>query len=113
MKKAEFKKEVQEVLGEFGFDVNQDKAIEVSDALFQRVVDLVKDGHEVPMGVLGKMTTSDRAARKGVNPALLKELKAQGFSEDEAKQRAEIDIEASIAPKYKPSKQFKEFLNIN
>lgn len=110
MKKAEFKKEVQEVFGGLGIEVTQDKAIEISDAIFQHVAELVAKGEEVPVGVLGKFTSSERAARKGVNPKLLKELKDQGVSEDEAKKLAEVDIAESIVPKFKPSKTFKELV---
>lgn len=95
MKKAEFKKEVQEVLAGLEIEVNQDKAIEVSDAIFQRVADLVAKGEEVPVGVLGKFTSAVRSARVGRN-----------VQTGEA-----IDIPEKTVPKYKASKQFKELVN--
>lgn len=94
MKKAEFNKGVQEVLEGLEIKLNQTKAGEVSDAIFGLVYDLVVEGEEVPVGALGKLTSVERAARKGRNPQT----------------GEEIEIAASSAPKFKPSKALKDVL---
>lgn len=94
MKKAEFNKGVQEVLEGFEIKVSKDKAGEISDAIFGLVFDLVVEGEEVPVGTLGKLTSSERAARKGRNPST----------------GEEIEIAASVVPKFKPSKALKDTL---
>jgi len=94
MKKAEFNKGVQEVLEGLEIKVNQTRAGEISDAIFGLVHDLVVEGEEVPVGTLGKLTTVERAARKGRNPQT----------------GEEIEIASSVAPKFKPSKTLKDQL---
>lgn len=94
MKKAEFNKGVQGVLEGFEIKANQTKAGEIADAIFDLVYDLVVEGEEVPVGSLGKLTTSERAARKGRNPST----------------GEEIEIAASTVAKFKPSKALKDTL---
>ncbi|TCJ01115.1 HU family DNA-binding protein [Cytobacillus praedii] len=94
MKKAEFELKVNEKLVELGFDLNKKETGQVTDSVFQVAYDLVSQGEEVPLGTLGKLTTSERAARKGRNPQT----------------GEEIDIAASVVPKFKPSKSLKDTL---
>lgn len=94
MKKADFNKGVQEVLEGLEIKANQTRAGEISDAIFELVFDLVVQGEEVPVGTLGKVTTIERAARKGRNPST----------------GEEIDIAASVGAKFKPSALLKNTL---
>lgn len=95
MKKAEFNKGVQEVLEGLGLEVNHKKATDVSDGIFELVVNYLTQGEEVPVGALGKFTTSERAART-----------ARNIQTGEP-----IDVPAKTVPKFKPSKHLKETVN--
>ncbi|MGD6876790.1 HU family DNA-binding protein [Bacillus infantis] len=106
MKKAEFVKFAAERLETTGKE-----ATETLSKVFSIVEEALVEFGEVPVGDLGKLTVAERAARKGVNPKLLKELKEQGVSDEDAKRQAEVDIQASRVPKYKPSKAIKTKLN--
>ncbi|MGG3890359.1 HU family DNA-binding protein [Metabacillus fastidiosus] len=111
MKKSELEVKVFEGLTEAGFEFNKKQSDQIADKVFEVVYDLVVAGEEVPVGKLGKIGTTTRKARKGVNPTLLGQLKEQGVDPEQAKIQAQIDIAASVAPKYKPSKTIKDALN--
>lgn len=94
MKKEVFVGKAQEVLAGHGVELNKKEVGSVTDELFQLVLDLVAAGEEVPVGALGKMTSAERAARQGRNPS----------------SGEPIEIPATVAPKFKPSKAFKDTL---
>lgn len=89
--------------------------LDLASAIEQVVVDtyaaLVLDDKKVTVGDIGQFEPRGRNARSGFNPILLKQLKEQGVSEDEAKEQAKIQIAASKAVGFKPSKAFKDELN--
>lgn len=86
-----------------------------ADAVAQVVANvyatILLEGKKAPIGDLGYLEPRERSGRKGLNPSLLKELKAQGVSEEDAKKQAEIDIAESTSVGFKPTKGFKEELN--
>ena len=84
---------------------------ELVDTVFDTVFESLVEHGVAPLGNNGKLVVKERAGRKGYNPKLLKELKEQGVPEEEAKQQAEIYIEAAKVPSYKPSKKIKAELN--
>ncbi len=73
-------------------DVSKKDAGEMIDAFVTTVTSALKDGDTVTLVGFGSFTTAERAARKGRNPST----------------GEEIDIEASITPKFKPGKQLKD-----
>ena len=73
--------------------------------------DAILQGYDVQLGNIGTIKHKIRKARKGVNPKLLKELKEQGVSAEEAKKQAEIDIPEAKALGFTPSKYIKKELN--
>ena len=102
-------KEIYEERTEEKIDLKEAKPF-IEDVIFAIEVALL-DGYEVPLGKLGHLQVKERAARKGLNPTLLKELKEQGLSVEDAKRKAEIDIEASKNVGFKIGKHLKEKLN--
>ena len=65
---------------------------ETVDALIEVVIEALQNGEEVNISGFGKFTVAERAARTGRNPQT-------GDT---------IEIEATKAPKFKPSKAFKD-----
>ncbi|MGG0793827.1 HU family DNA-binding protein [Brevibacillus laterosporus] len=80
------------------------------DSVFSTITDALVLGEEVKVAGFGAFEVRDRAARKGYNPKMLKELKEQGVSEEEAKIQAQMDIAASKTPAFKPAKALKELI---
>lgn len=92
MKKQDLLNEVLENVKAQGIEISKKDLTVIIDATFQEVFNGVVAGEEVPVGGLGKMTQVERAERNGRNPV-------SGES---------IVIPASLAPKFKPSKGFKD-----
>jgi DNA-binding protein HU-beta len=91
MTKGDFTKKVKEALELTSLKV----ADEVIDKMSALLVDLLKEGEEVSFGSLGKLSVTERAARKGRNPMT----------------GEEIDIPAKKAIKLKVSNTAKKMIN--
>ena len=65
-------------------------------AAFETVSEELKEGNKIQLVGFGTFETSERAARVGKNPQT----------------GAEIQIPASIAPKFKPGKALKDLVNV-
>lgn len=87
MNKADFIKELAAKV-----NVTNKQADAILDAFVEIVVDTVKAGDKVQIAGLGAFEVKERKARTGVNPQT----------------GAEIKIEASKVPAFKPAKNFKE-----
>lgn len=83
----------------------------VVDTVLNAITEYLASGEDVKLNGFGTFSVAERAARKGVNPKLLSELKKQGVDEASAKAQAQIDIAASKAPKFKPQKGLKDAVN--
>ena len=82
---------VEAVMSAAGLETKK-QAIEVVDALFDTIVKTLAKGEEVAITGFGAFRVVKRAARMGVNP----------------KTGEKIQIAASIKPKFKAGKVFKE-----
>lgn len=102
MKKQDIFKEVATEQGLTTKEVTQ-----IGEALLDKIVELVASGEKAEFYGFGNFEKKHRNARKGYNPKLLKELKEQGVSDEDAKAQAQIDIEASTVPGFKALKGFK------
>ncbi|MFB5759089.1 HU family DNA-binding protein [Paenibacillus medicaginis] len=78
------------------------------EAVFSTVDNALVNGEKVYVKGHGTYEVRARSARTGINPTLLKELKAQGVDEETAKEQAKIDIPASKAVAFKPAGKLKE-----
>ncbi|MEK4006355.1 HU family DNA-binding protein [Paenibacillus sp. FSL H3-0333] len=83
-------------------------ATEAVDAVFETITAALSTGDKVSIYGFGNFDVRNRAARLGVNPKLLKELKEQGIDPEVAKVQATIQIEASKAPAFKPASALKK-----
>ncbi|MBU7316131.1 HU family DNA-binding protein [Paenibacillus oleatilyticus] len=83
-------------------------ATSVVEAVFTTINETLVTGEEVSITGHGKYAVRERAARTGVNPLLLKELKEKGVDPETAKAQASIQIEASKTVSWKPAKAVKE-----
>lgn len=105
----ELTKEFQEVYTErTGDKINLKEARAILDDVLYVYEGYFEQGLDVPFGKFGNFALRERAARKGYNPKLLKDLKEQGVSDEEAKKQAEIDIDASNSYAFKPLKALKD-----
>lgn len=77
------------------YDISQKCAAEMIDAFTDAIIKEVKKGGSVQLIGFGTFSSSKRAARKGRNPQTGKEIK----------------IAASVLPKFKAGKAFKDALN--
>ncbi|GMX64402.1 HU family DNA-binding protein [Paenibacillus elgii] len=84
------------------------EATSVVEAVFTTINETLVTGEEVSITGHGKYAVRERAARTGVNPLLLKELKEKGVDPETAKAQASIQIEASKTVGWKPAKAVKE-----
>lgn len=84
----------------------------VVNEVFDQISGALSEGAEVNIPGFGKFSVKDRAARDGVNPKLLKDLKEQGFNEEEAKKQAKVSIPASKAPALKFAKAVRDAVNV-
>lgn len=76
-------------------DLTKKQAAEAVDATFDCIADYLKKGERVSVPGFGSFSVSERAARKGRNPAT----------------GQEIDIPASKNAKFKAGKDLKDSLN--
>lgn len=90
MKVDELRKAVAQELG-----TTQKEATRILDGVFGVIEEAVVEGKKVPLGGIGKLGTTERAARKGRNP----------------QSGEEIDIPAKTAPKMTFSANFKDVVN--
>lgn len=112
IKKDEFTNLVKEIYEErTGTTIKKNELEPFIDDVFFAVEEVLLDGKDLSIGKVGTLKVKERSARKGVNPKLLKELKEQGVSAEEAKKQAEIDIAESKAIGFTQSKHMKETLN--
>jgi len=74
------------------YDRSKNDVKEVVDGIIETVQEALAEGEEVAIAGFGTFTVTERAARKGRNPAT----------------GEEIDIPASKSPKFKPGKGFKD-----
>jgi DNA-binding protein HU-beta len=81
------------------------------DAVFDAITEALASGDNVKIIGFGNFEVRERAARKGQNPKLLKQLKEQGVDVETAKAQAAIDIASSKAPAFKPAKNLKSQVN--
>ena len=67
-------------------------ANEITDMIFDKIVETLKQGQEVSIAGFGVFRVRDRKARKARNP----------------RTGAEVQVPASKVPKFRPAKPFKE-----
>lgn len=92
-------------------ELSKKDATKAVKAVFETITEALKNGEKVQLIGFGNFEVRDRAARKGVNPKLLKELKDQGVDEVVAKAQAQVDIPATKAPAFKAGKALKDAVN--
>jgi len=83
------------------------EVIAAVDAVFETITGVLASGEKVSIYGFGNFEVRDRAARSGVNPKLLADLKEQGVDDETAKAQAAIQIDASKAPAFKPATALK------
>ncbi|QDX94736.1 HU family DNA-binding protein [Brevibacillus laterosporus] len=105
MNKTELSAKVAEKL-----EVSKKGAGVYVDAVLDAITDALVTGDKVKLAGFGTFEVRDRAARKGYNPKMLKELKEQGVNEEEAKAQAQLDIAASKYPAFKVAKPLKDLI---
>lgn len=108
--KKEFAKELQTVNESTGISLNNKETEQLVDNVLETIIELSKQD-KLDFRGFGSFEVKESAARKGINPKLLSELKAQGLSDEEAKAQAQVDIAAKNAPKFKPAKGYKDAVN--
>lgn len=91
-------------------EMTKKDTVKVVDAVIEAITEALENGEDVNLAGFGKFSVRERAARTGYNPKLLAELKAQGVDEETAKKQAEVPIDASKKPTFKPAKNLKEAL---
>ncbi len=101
---------VQELLGEIGIELNKKDTGKVVDAVLDTIIGLTGEAGKLQLIGFGSFEIRERAARKGQNPSLLKQLKEQGVSAEDAKEQSQIDIAPSTTVGFKVGKQFKDFI---
>lgn len=93
MNTTQFSKTLQEgIKGITGVRPNAEDARALVDLVFDGIKESIKKGEVVDITGFGKFETVERSARKGRNPST----------------GEEIDIEASIAPKFSFKPKFKD-----
>lgn len=103
MNKTELVKAITETTGFTKKDVEA-----VVESTFATITSALTRGEEVKIAGFGTFEIRETAARNGVNPKLLAELKSQGVDAEKAKAQATIAIAASKKPAFKAAKAFKE-----
>ncbi len=92
-------------------ELSKKDATKAVDAVFGTIAEALASGDNVQLIGFGNFETRDRAAKNGLNPALLKTLKEQGVDSETAKAQATIPIPASKIPAFKAGKKLKETVN--
>lgn len=109
LKKAELRDLVKAIYEErTGSPITNKDAEPFIEDVFLAIEEALLDGYDVPVGKIGTLKVKQREARKGLNPAKLKELKAQGVSDEDAKAQAQIDIAESKSVGFTQSKTMKD-----
>jgi len=90
--------------------INQAQTEVLEQVIADVLVDLAAQG-KVKFADIGAFEMRETAARKGVNPTKLKELKDQGVDAETAKAQAAIDIAASKKLAFGQSTALKAELN--
>lgn len=94
------------VVGKTGLDK---KTVTLAvESTFEEIANALANNEKVSLYGFGNFEVRERAARQGVNPKLLKELKDQGVDAETAKAQATIQINASKVPAFKPAKGLKD-----
>jgi len=94
------------VVGKTGLDK---KTVTLAvESTFEEIANALANGEKVSLHGFGAFEVRERAARQGVNPKLLAQLKEQGVDPETAKAQAAIHIEKSKAPAFKPAKGLKD-----
>lgn len=81
------------------------------ESVFGTIATALANGDKVSIHGFGNFEVRDRAARSGVNPKLLADLKEQGVDPETAKAQAAIQIAASKAPAFKAATALKKLVN--
>ncbi|GAA4880520.1 HU family DNA-binding protein [Paenibacillus vulneris] len=105
MNKVELIKKVANITGLQKKDVEA-----VVEATLDTITDTLANGEKVQLVGFGNFESRQRNARAGINPKLFNELKEQGASEEEAKEKAKLTINETKVPAFKPSKKMKEYV---
>ncbi|WP_029518056.1 HU family DNA-binding protein [Paenibacillus polymyxa] len=103
MNKTELVKAIVEATGFTKKDVEA-----TVDTLFTTITSTLAKGEEVKIAGFGTFEVRETAARNGINPKLLAELKEQGVDAETAKTQATIAIAASKKPAFKAAKALKD-----
>lgn len=80
----------------------------VVNAVFEVIAEALQSGDKVQIVGHGTYEVRERAAKKGLNPKKLEELRKQGVDEETAKAQSAIDIPESKVPFWKPAGKLKE-----
>ncbi|KAF6620454.1 HU family DNA-binding protein [Paenibacillus sp. EKM102P] len=103
MNKTELVKSIAEATGFTKKDVET-----TVDTLLTTITNTLATGEEVKIAGFGTFEVRETAARNGINPKLLGELKEQGVDPETAKAQATIAISASKKPAFKAAKALKD-----
>ncbi len=98
-------------------ELNEPKGISLNKKETEAFIDSVVEGiielsgtDKLRIAGFGDFETVYKEAGKAYNPKLLKELKEQGVSEEEAKRQAQVEVAAKNVPKFKFAKAFKDYV---
>ena len=98
-------------------ELNEQKGISLNKVDTEKFIDSVVEGikelsseDKLRIHGLGDFETVFKEASKAYNPKLLKELKEQGLSDEEAKAQAQVEVAAKNTPKFKFAKGFKDYV---
>ncbi|MEK4427813.1 HU family DNA-binding protein [Paenibacillus sp. FSL M7-0802] len=101
------KTELVKVIAETTGYTKKDVEVVVESTIATITSELAK-GEEVKIAGFGTFEVRETAARNGINPKLLAELKEQGVDTETAKTQATIAIAASKKPAFKAAKALKD-----
>lgn len=98
------------------FKRTQEKiTIKMAESFIEDVFEAIRmallNGYDVNIKGVGILKHKQRAPRKGYNPKLLKELKENGVSDEEAKKQSRVDIPSKNDIIIDLHKEFEEKLN--
>lgn len=92
-------------------DMPNKEVASVLDSVLDVISEALNNDEKVNIAGFGAFDNRKRKERQGQNPSLLKKLKEQGVSGDEAKRQAAVTIPAANIPSFKPAKQLRELVN--
>ncbi|OPH47610.1 hypothetical protein BC351_10485 [Paenibacillus ferrarius] len=106
MNKAELINKAAEISG-----VSKKETEKVANALFDVMFGTLETGEEVQIINFGTFFRRIRKAREnGINPLLAAEYKSQGYSEEEYKKMASVNVPEMGAPAFRGSNKLKAAL---